>query len=235
MLSQRTTGAYAEKDIPGMSVKASINLVVIRQRLSPDRFARYEAASGGGLAGGLRLYEWNMEASSAFHSLLHGVEVLLRNALDEQMTRHHADLGLPGVWFDDPADILGPRLHERIDEARRRIIEQRRQVSANRLVSELTFGFWRYLLSAHYENTLWTPILRHAFPHLRSRRRADVAKPVERLNHLRNRIAHYEPIYPRRLELDQRDALHVVAAICGDSRAWLEQISLVAGTLARRP
>lgn len=102
-------------------------------------------------------------------------------------------------------------------------------------MSELTFGFWRNLLSARYERTLWTPVLRHAFPNLAPQRRVDVAKPVERLNHLRNRIAHYEPIYPRRLELDQRDALGVVAAICGDSRAWLEQISLVTGTLARRP
>jgi hypothetical protein len=131
--------------------------------------------------------------------------------------------------------VLGPRLHDRIDEARRRILEQRRPVTASRLVSELSFGFWRYMLSAHYEHTLWTPVLRHAFPHLSTHRRSDIAKPVERLNHLRNRIAHYEPIYPRRLDLDQRDALEVVAAICGDSRAWLEQISLVSGTLARRP
>jgi hypothetical protein len=165
-----------------MSPRASINLVAVRQRLSLDRFARYEAASGG-LAGGLRLYEWNMEASAAFYSLLHGVEVVLRNALDEQMTRRHDALRLPGGWFDDPLGVLGPRLHDRIAEASRRIVEQRRPVTASRLVSELSFGFWRFMLSAHYEHTLWIPVLRHAFPHLASRRRADVAKPVERLNH----------------------------------------------------
>jgi hypothetical protein len=144
-------------------------------------------------------------------------------------------LGLPGIWFDDPLGLLEPRLHGHIGAARLRVADQGRPITSGRLVSELTFGFWRYLLAARYERTLWTPALRHAFPHLRSHRRVDVARPVERLNHLRNRIAHYEPIYPRRLDLDQRDALDVVAAICGDSRAWLEQTSLVAGTLARRP
>ncbi len=217
-----------------MSRYASINLVTIRQRLSPERLARYEAASGN-LVRAMHLYEWNIEASACFYKILHGVEVILRNAIDQQMTQHHVSQGRPGMWFDDPSGVLGPRLHDRIAEARGRIVAQGWPVSSNRLVSELTFGFWRYMLSAHYERSLWTPILRHAFPHLQPQRRVDVAKPVERLNHLRNRIAHYEPIYPRRLELDQRDALGVVAAICGDSRAWLEHISLVTGTLATRP
>lgn len=107
-----------------MSRYASINLVVVRQRLSPDRLARYEAASGN-LARAMRLYEWNIESSAAFYKVLHGVEVVLRNALDQQMTRHHLSLGLPGTWFDDPSGVLGPRLQDRISEAHQRILAQR--------------------------------------------------------------------------------------------------------------
>jgi hypothetical protein len=217
-----------------MGTSATINLVVIRHRLSPERLARYEAASAD-LTGAMQLYEWNMDTSAAFHGLLHGLEVVLRNALHEQMTARHSALGLPGTWFDDPLGILEAKSRRDIADARDRLLAQGKPINPSRLVSELTFGFWRYLLAARYERTLWTPALRHAFPNLRSRRRVDVARPVERLNHLRNRIAHYEPIYPRRLDLDQRDALDVVSAICGEWRAWLEQTSLVAGTLARRP
>ncbi|ELB86058.1 hypothetical protein Rwratislav_46905, partial [Rhodococcus wratislaviensis IFP 2016] len=54
------------------------------------------------------------------------------------------------------------------------------------------FGFWRFLHSRSYEATLWTPSLRHAYPHQTPRRRSDV---YNHLNTLRNRIAHHEPIH----------------------------------------
>lgn len=234
MLSQRTTGVFEMKDYADPAGKANYDLRIVRQRLSPERFARYEDLAGD-LASAARLYEWNMRASAEFHRLLHGVEVILRNALHERMTRWHDENGLPGTWFDDPRGVLEARAHEDIAVARRRIAQQGRMATPGRLVSELTFGFWRYLLASRYETQLWTPALRHAFPHLSTRRRADVARPVERLHHLRNRIAHHEPIYPRRLDLDERDALAVVAAICGDSRNWLEDVGSVATVLAIRP
>jgi hypothetical protein len=234
MLSQRTTGVFEMTDYSTSGLHANYDLNVLRQRLSPERFASYESFAGG-LAAAAQLYEWNMRASADFHRLLHGVEVILRNALHEQMSAMHHALGLPGTWFDDPRRTLDARLRLRIDAARDRVVQQGRVATQGRLVSELTFGFWRYLLASRYETQLWTPALRHAFPHLATRRRADVARPVERLHHLRNRIAHHEPIYPRRLDLDERDALAVVAAICGDSRNWLERVGSVAAVLAARP
>ncbi|HEX6682489.1 MAG TPA: hypothetical protein VF062_06815 [Candidatus Limnocylindrales bacterium] len=234
MLSQRTTGVFVMRDYSSRGPSANYDIAIVKQRLSAERFARYEAIAGG-LAPAVELYEWNMRAAAEFHRLLHGVEVILRNALHEQMSGWHHGLGLPGMWFDDPLGLLEAKAHDDIAVARRRIVQQGRVVAPGRLVSELTFGFWRYLLAGRYETQLWTPALRHAFPHLATRRRADVARPVERLHHLRNRIAHHEPIYPRRLDLDERDALAVVAAICGESRNWLEGIGSVAGVLDARP
>lgn len=213
---------------------STVNLVVVRQRLSPPRMARYEADSGS-LKDAIRLYEWNVEVSSLFYRLLHGVEVLLRNAINDQMVRWHMAHGLPGRWFDDPRQSFDSKTYADIAEAQQRIRMRSWPVTTDRLVSELNFGFWRYLLSRRYERDLWTPVLRHAFPHLGSQRRADIGNRVDRLRHLRNRIAHHEPIYPRRLDLDQRDALVVVAAICGDSRVWLEELSPISEVLARRP
>jgi hypothetical protein len=48
-----------------------------------------------------------------------------------------------------------------------------------KVVAELTFGFWRYILAGTYQATLWSPALRHAFPHLRTRDRAAVYGPVD--------------------------------------------------------
>src|SRR5262245_43140838 len=167
--------------------------------------------------------------------MLQGVEVLLRNALHDQMTRWHAANEWPGMWFGDPAGLLERRCLDDIEEARRRLRRLGRPATPGRIVAELGFGFWRYLLTARYEQTLWTPALRHAFPGLRPTRRRTLADRVERIHYLRNRIAHHEPIHGRDLALDHADALAVVEAICPHARAWLGHTSLVPGTLAGRP
>lgn len=81
----------------------------------------------------------------------------------------------------DPGPGSGPRPHE------------------GRVVAELTFGFWRYLLIARYEHSLWNPAIRAKFSalgHLSGTdSRRQVYDRVENLNYLRNRVAHHEPIY----------------------------------------
>lgn len=104
-----------------------------------------------------------------------------------------------------------------------------------RLVAERSFGFWRYLLAKQHEHTLWTPTLRDAFPLLRPSRRHDVFDPLSRLNTLRNRIAHHEPIHRRRLVDDRRDILVVASAICPETAGWIDRTSRVGATLALRP
>lgn len=210
-------------------------LVLLRHRLSVERLAPYDAAGRGDAIRGLILYQWNTDISAAFYGLLQGVEVILRNALHDQLTTWHRAKGRPGFWFDDPGRILEEHRHQDVAEARRRIRRQGKVETPGRVVAELSFGFWRYLLSSRYEQTLWTPALRHAFPHLRPQRRRVIAQPVERLHRLRNRIAHHEPIHSRDLARDQADAHAIVAAICPYTRIWLASTSLVTGTLRARP
>jgi hypothetical protein len=209
-------------------------LTIIGSRLSRERITPYETLSGGP-AGGLTLYEWNTTASAAFYGTLQALEVVLRNALHEQMSVWHTHCGLPGSWLDDPANLLEQRRHDDIDQARRRVWQGGYQLTPPQIITELPFGFWRYLLSSRYHNVLWVPALRHAFKQMRPQRRREIYEPLERLNRLRNRIAHHEPIHRRNLARDQADALKVLAAICPVTTAWVDQISLVPAVLAGRP
>lgn len=201
---------------------ARLDLTVIRKRLSEARLQRYEREMGGDLSAALELYQWNTEVCAAFYGLLQGVEVVLRNAISEQMQDLHVDRGFNESWFDDPFGLLDSRRLGDIEEACNRIVHDGHVVTHDRIISQLTFGFWRYLLSARYEHTLWVPALRKAFPGLPGVRRRFIAGRVERLHYLRNRIAHHEPIYPRRLDRDVTEAMEVVAAICPTSAGWLE-------------
>jgi hypothetical protein len=66
------------------------------------------------------------------------------------------------------------------------------------IVAQLTFFFWKRMYSKNYENMLWKP-LKTLFPD-KNLKRPYVATQLERLYQSRNRAAHHEPIFGRRLQ-----------------------------------
>jgi hypothetical protein len=212
-----------------------LHIQAVRRSLSATRLAPYDRLAAAHGALGLRLYEWNLEASTACYASLHTVEVCLRNAIHDQLTHGHRKRRLPGSWLEDPHGLLDPKCRADIANAVRRLIQQRKRVTPDAVVAELTFGFWRYLLSKKYEHTLWTPTIRHGFPHLRPQQRAELAGPVERLHRLRNRVAHHEPIHLRDLVADHRDMMIVLKAICPHTHSWARRLSTLPDVLYRRP
>jgi hypothetical protein len=211
------------------------HLSTLRTRLTVERLTSYDALTDGCPIKALTLYEWNTAVGAAFFASLQGFEVVLRNALHRELTTWHSARKLPGHWYNDPRRILDDRRRRDIDDAQRRIRRMHRPVTPGRVISELSFGFWRYLLSARYEQSLWTPALRHAFPLLRPQRRREIADRVVGLHLLRNRLAHHEPIHRRDLPSDYADLLFVAASICPQASAWIDQTSTVLTIVAQRP
>lgn len=169
-----------------------------------------------------------------FERLAH-FEVILRNALHEQLSLWHAAMRRPAEWYDDPAHLLDTQAHDDIRKALGTLAKNNQVVVPGKVVAELNFGFWRFLLDRRYQATLWGPCLRHAFPHQQPRRRADVYAPVASANWLRNRIAHHEPIHGLTLERRHQDLLRVSAYIDPGLAAWLSGLSRVPMLLASRP
>jgi hypothetical protein len=91
-------------------------------------------------------------------------------------------------------------------------------VHAGKVVAELNFGFWRYLLTARYEASLWTPALRHAFP--AGLARITVYDLVENINTFRNRVAHHEPIHTRNLHDDVDRLTLLIEWISPPTATW---------------
>lgn len=209
---------------------------MLKARLSLPRFDGYVAETGGDQVAALRLYEWNGEVSSSLHGSIGQFEVLLRNALDKQLVRYHERVhGGDGVWWKDPAMPLQPDLAQLVVEARKRARRGGTPETHGKVVAELMFGFWRFLLDSRHSSTLWAPALRHAFPHLRPKVRTEVYERLERLNLLRNRIAHYEPIYRTPLHERFHDLLVVAGWICPTTAAWISSTSTFRDVLDERP
>ncbi|SNQ50246.1 Abi-like protein [Frankia canadensis] len=209
--------------------------VQIRRRLSAERLDPYERACNHDLEQAVALYEWNSSISAAFHEVLGLFEIVLRNALHDQLTLWHQRQRRPGQWFDDPAGILEAHRRRDVADAYARLRRDGKVITPGRMIAELTFGFWRYLLTRRYETTLWTPALRRAFPNLRPAQRTRIYSPVDSLVRLRNRVAHHEPIHSRPLATLHRDLLRVTGHLDASVEEWISSRSRVPALLLARP
>lgn len=201
--------------------------------LSTERLVPYLRAAAGELDKALRLYEWNLAVSGGLYEALGILEVVLRNALGTQLAAHHGTLA--GQWYDDPLGVLSDLAHEDIAAARRRVRKLWRPETPGRVVAELSFGFWKFLLAKRYEATLWTGYLRHAFPNLQPQSRVVVYRSLDELHTVRNRIAHHEPIHSRDLTADTLTIYRLLDWIDADVRAWAVSLSRLQPLIAARP
>ncbi len=146
---------------------------------------RYVLAAEGGIELALSMYQWNTDLSGAMFCLVQHTEVILRNSLAAQMHQLRIAHGDPtGRWLWSDTDAWfspwwQPEMLKQLGQAERRVSKSP-SMSEGRIIAEMSFGFWRYLLTSHYEASLWTPALRHAFkPGLA---RSDVYAVLEGLN-----------------------------------------------------
>jgi len=206
------------------------------------------------------LYEHNSRLSAAAWSTVADVEVLLRNALADAIAAQHAAHrpATPFRWYDEPPWFpTGRWFTDQTIAAIRSATRRARDPGpggaprppAGRVIAEFNLGFWRYLLIARYEHSLWNPAMRARFPGLShlsgSDSRRAVHERVERLNYLRNRIAHHEPIYEpfnvpgRDAPLDPTVVLHEAIGVVHwndpGAAAWIGARATFDAVAATRP
>lgn len=206
---------------------------VVAGHLSAARVSTYLRASGGDLEAAVELYRWNAAVSAALWESIGHAEVVLRNALHGALRARHLAKGRPGQWYDDPARELDSHARDDIATAIRRT---RAGVSppAGKVVAELSFGFWRYLLAKRYTAGLW-PALRPAFPFLGGSDRRLLEAPVATVHRLRNRVAHHEPVLAEDLTAVHADVLTIVGAVDPALRSWVAGDSRVLALVVLRP
>ena len=204
--------------------------------LTRERLASYER-SAGQTAGALRLYEWNMRAAAAVTELTGAVEVVARNAMDAELRVWSASRHRGATWFD-VAPLDGPGRRDLAKARDRAMRGGRRPEVHGRVLAELSFGFWRYLVESRYLTSLWTPALHRAFPcgpaDVLTRQR-QVRARMQQLHFVRNRAAHHEPIHARDLERDHDYAIELLGWISPVAAEWTADTTSLRAVLATRP
>jgi hypothetical protein len=181
--------------------------------LSTERMAAYQQR----IASGSKLdlyshYGWNMALCESLYSPLQMLEVSFRNNIHNAAKQHYGQ----DNWYDI-SGIIQPRDYRPIQDAKDGLTRRSRPLTADNVISELSFGFWTRLLDVRYERILWPAIIRTSFPNMRRRERTrqNLSRRFNQIRLLRNRIFHHEPVwYWQNLEQQHLDIL--------DALGWLQ-------------
>ncbi len=136
-------------------------------------------------------YLWNVSLCESLYPALNCIEIVLRNGIHDAAIVNFGTTS----WFK--GHLKEPE-NERLETLSRKL--QRSGVTSpttGDLVAGLTSGFWVDLLKGRYEQILWPALLPVVFPYAtkRQRSRERVYQRLARIQTLRNRVFHHEPIW----------------------------------------
>ncbi len=175
-----------------------------RRGISNPRLGPYDNAAGGNHNLALELYLHNLDLSAAFYELIGIVEVVLRNALNDQLINQYGT-----NWFADHA-LFDDRTLQEFERCWMHLRPAHgvsgSSISNGKFVSRLGFGTWTNLLDTggyrgreparfrcDYEQLFWRTCLHRAFPNYSGTRKPIYLHSLQ-IQMIRNRIAHHEPI-----------------------------------------
>lgn len=165
--------------------------------MSVERMNRYFQSTGNNSRKAMTLYRANLKLSQELFTIISCFEVALRNAID----RHYTALN-GNDWLRDSALPMGMYNARNCGKTPGIIALAMRKLtvySHTALIAQMDFGFWRYTFARHQFYAGGQGLLT-IFP----------SKPVstathtynyqyffdqlERINNMRNRLAHHEPV-----------------------------------------
>lgn len=165
--------------------------------ISTTRLSRYKTACSGNTRKAMTLYRLNLRLSQELFTIVGCFEIALRNAID----RHYLNL-YGSNWLRDSSARTG-MFNNRLCGKTPYIIAAGTKKLVNyshpKLVAEMDFGFWRYLFAKHQYRSGGQNLLR-IFPGkpksstLYNYNDKYVFDELEKINSLRNRLAHHEPV-----------------------------------------
>jgi hypothetical protein len=100
-------------------------------------------------------------------------------------------------------------------------------------VSDMTFGFWVYMLAGENKNTAWTPKLYLEFRP--KTRRAQLHEDLASIKKFRNSVAHHEPIWQINFDVLDSQIARVLWAVSDAAVQWGNRIHLHKATVEARP
>lgn len=166
--------------------------------MSQARMSRYLNAVGNDTRKTMTLYRLNLRLSQELFTIVSCFEISLRNAVNDHYLLIHG-----ANWLRDGAKV-GGIFDTNDSKATKRVINDSIRSLNNgythaKLVASLGFGFWRYMFARHQYRvggqsliTIFTN--KPASTPVRQYNSNYIFGELKKVNDLRNRLAHHEPV-----------------------------------------
>ncbi len=192
----------------------------LHSSISSERLQNFISHSGDDFEKALKLYEQDMRISAGFYPVIACFEICLRNKIHEVMQKEHGF-----DWLIKPDNPLKEAGKDKVKQACERLTEHKIDITLpenmGKIVAGLSLGFWVVLLSAEYEESLWRPTIRLAFPNYTGLLRP-LRRRIYKIRNLRNRIAHHEPIiFSDDIEDQRAEIIQTIGWMCADTKDWV--------------
>ena len=191
--------------------------------LSKERLDTYRELlpAGATFIDVIGIYNANTAISEALIGSIQIMEISVRNSIHRQIARTYGIDWYVGnkLNLDNDGNRLVNRLYNRYQNIGR---FNTPETLSQKIVSELTLGFWTNLFKRQYEDPLWRKTLRFAFPHVGGPlTRGQVHQTLDKLRRLRNRISHHEQILKYDLNVYYNSIIDLVSWVSPVTAIWL--------------
>jgi len=139
-------------------------------------------------------YKENLLLSKKYYIPLSILEVSLRNAINQHFEKVYG-----AGWLINEASFLQKDHLAKIFDAKHTIKSRGEALSKDKLVAELSFGFWVNLFKSSYDKQMRINNLKQIFTNLPPKKtilitRSEIFQTINLIRNFRNRIFHYEKI-----------------------------------------
>jgi hypothetical protein len=157
---------------------------LIQHFISKDRYGNYI---------NMQEYETNLSFSKRAYIPLSILEVALRNSIDKLLSEKVGQ-----NWHEDDG-FLTKDSKLKVEQAKELLSKRRESTTKQKIIAELSLGFWVNLFKKPYDNELRINDLKKVFPNLPPKakkliNREIVYKELDHIRNFRNRVFHYEKV-----------------------------------------
>lgn len=164
----------------------------LEKHFSAARLGRYRHARRGDLTKAAADYSYNVLLSEAMVPMLNVLEIALRNGIHAHLSRLYRRDDWWEAWVGDRKFTWQ---NKELTKAKAKLTRRNEPQTADKILAELTFGFWSSLFNVQFQNVLWKD-LRLVFARCPKgqRQRHNISSALNQIRDLRNRIFHHEPL-----------------------------------------
>lgn len=184
---------------------------------------------------------YNVKISETFYPALAFVELSLKNSICNAIDKLICKDWL--VKEINQQKLLSDKEYTKLIEAKNKIKKANKKITNNRLISELTFGFWSHLCTKSYKPNFWDKkgFFEAVFPNYVQEKGLRKIAPIQNdllaILRLRNRIFHHEMIINRNQTPQEQYqlVLNILHLLSADVEKLLNGISRFQDIIIQKP